>query len=658
MPALPFRLLRKTELFPGLCLLLAIGIAGAAPAPAPQVNSKGPAQGQSGLIDLSHNWAVHKGDNPAWAAPGFDSSTWRTIDLDDTGPAQMGWYWFRKNISLGPDHSNMSLLLEGGEGTYELYVNGARIPGATLHSAFNVYRPTEQVFRLRDDQGNFTIALRTHAPPNYVDYELPLFLGATIGAPQPIQYQRAALQAGRLDALWPSLAINLLLCAAGIGVLFLYLFQRGHRDYLFLGLYLFVLGASNGLWNLQQSGVAPTSLNILGSDLLGYVYAILQIEFTFTFAGVRPHVAMRVYQAALLLPWILAGLCWTNHFRSDTYALIEAAVTIPVAVILTTLLIIWYRRGNREAGWLILPSLLPLTMGGLFDLGFTSILLGWGRFDFLDSFIPIGLLQFQPTDLANLLFLIAIAVVMFFRFTRVSREQARSEAEFEAARKVQERLVPPVVQIPGFKIESAYLPAMQVGGDFFHIRPCGNGSLLAVVGDVSGKGLPAAMGVSAIVGALRAVPELRPGEILGALNRGMIGDLHDRFVTCSAIHIARDGATSIASAGHLPPYLNGREITLESALPLGITVDTEYSETTLTLSLGDSLTLLSDGVVEARNKAGELFGFERTRAISTQSAESIAHAAQAFGQEDDITVLTLTLTPATELDPSFISAPG
>ena len=597
------------------------------------------------LIEVGGGWFVHEGDNPAFARPGFDDTGCKTLDIDGMGPAMTGWRWYRKHLRLGPDNPDLSLLLEGGDGTYEVYLNGVRVPGATLHSAFNVYRPTERSFDLHDPRGDFALALRTHAPANYVDYRLPLFLSVTLGTAQDVEYERAALQAGRLDALWPSIAINLLLCLAGLGVLLLWLGQRAHRDYLFLGLYLFVLGLSNGLWNLQQAGVAPTSLNILGSDLLIYVYTILQIEFTFSFVGKRPGRALRIYQGVLLLPWILAGLCWVNRFPSDTYALIEAAITIPVAFLLTTLLLVWYRRGNREAGWLILPSLLPLTMGALFDLGFASIILGWGRFDFFDSAIPLGLLQLQPSDLANLLFLIAIAVVMFFRFARVSREQARVTVELEAAREVQRRLVPPVANPPGFRIESVYLPAEHVGGDFYHVRVCQDQSLLVVVGDVSGKGLPAALGVSAIVGALRALPELPPGLLLAALNRGLVGSVHDGFITCCALRLSPDGSAAVANAGHIPPYCNGREIALPSSLPLGLVADIAYAETLPHLDPGDTLTLLSDGVVEARNPHGELYGFDRTQAISTQSAQSIAHSAQTFGQEDDITVLTLTLAP-------------
>jgi len=619
-----------------LILALALAWTGCAlAAPADQVKWR------SGLKEIQQGWSAHDGDNPEWAQPGFEDSGWTTVDLEDMGSARDGWRWFRKRVLTGTDYPDVRLLIEGGVGTYELYVNGVRVSGARLNSEFNVYRPIERVFALHSESGDFTIALRTRAPANYVDYKLPLFLSVTLGTPIAIEYERAALQSDRLYDLWSSLAINLLLCISGIGVLCLFPGRAGRREYLFLGLYLFVVGLSNGLWNLQQTGVAPTSLNILGSDLLVYVYTILQIEFTFSFVGKRPGRALRIYQGLLLLPWILAGLCWTGRFPSDTYALIEAAITIPAAILLTTLLLVWYRRGNREAGWLIFPSLLPLTADALFDLGYASIVLGWRRFNFLDSLIPVGLLRFQPPDLANLLFLIAIAVVMFFRFTRVSREQAHAAAEFEAARAVQQRLVPPATDIPGFRIESAYLPAAQVGGDFFYTRARDDGSLFALIGDVSGKGLPAAMGVSAIMGALLAMPELPPAEVLVALNRGIQGNTHGGFVTCCAVHVRPDGTMTVASAGHPAPYVNGKEVEIASGFPLGLMAETGYQEITLRLGPDDRVLMISDGVVEARNAAGELFGFERTAAISTHSAEEIARTARHFGQEDDITALTL-----------------
>jgi serine phosphatase RsbU (regulator of sigma subunit) len=97
----------------------------------------------------------------------------------------------------------------------------------------------------------------------------------------------------------------------------------------------------------------------------------------------------------------------------------------------------------------------------------------------------------------------------------------------------------------------------------------------------------------------------------------------------------------IANAGHIGPYLEGRELALDNGLPLGLAANSTYAETSFHLDAGQQFMLLTDGVVEARAKGGELFGFENTAAIANQTAESIAQAAQQFGQEDDITVLTV-----------------
>jgi serine phosphatase RsbU (regulator of sigma subunit) len=202
-------------------------------------------------------------------------------------------------------------------------------------------------------------------------------------------------------------------------------------------------------------------------------------------------------------------------------------------------------------------------------------------------------------------------------------------------------MVAPPGDIPGFKIDCVYQPAKQVGGDFFRVTPEGGGSVLIVVGDVSGKGLSAAMTVSAVVGALRSIPPVSPAWILNALNCGLAGQMKGGFVTCCVARIKPDGDVTIANAGHLSPYLAGAEVPVSAGLPLGLYAGGEYEETHFLLSPDQPLTFLSDGVVEARNAAGELFGFERTLAISNQGATEIARAATNFGQDDDITVLTL-----------------
>jgi serine phosphatase RsbU (regulator of sigma subunit) len=242
----------------------------------------------------------------------------------------------------------------------------------------------------------------------------------------------------------------------------------------------------------------------------------------------------------------------------------------------------------------------------------------------------------------------AIGTVLVLRFTRSAQEEQRLSTEMESAHQVQAQLVPlQLPTMPHFRFEAAYLAASEVGGDFYQIFPQSDGGVLVAIGDVSGKGLKAAMLGSQVVGALRSLAQqdLRPAQILARLNAQLSASTDGGFVTCCAAHIRADGMLTVANAGHLAPYRNGVELETNSGFPLGMIPGVAYSESSVALEPGDRLTFLSDGIVEARNASGELFGFERAAALSTQSADRIAHAAKQFGQEDDITVLALTLAP-------------
>lgn len=162
---------------------------------------------------------------------------------------------------------------------------------------------------------------------------------------------------------------------------------------------------------------------------------------------------------------------------------------------------------------------------------------------------------------------------------------------------------------------------------------------------MSGKGMSAAMTVSLLVGTFRTLAHYTqdPAEILAAMNQRLQGRANGGFATALTLRLDRDGTLTAANAGHISPYANGKELEVENGLPLGITSAAAYGNSTLRLEARTSLTLLSDGVVEAQNAKGELFGFERTAAASNEPAEKLAQAAQTFGQSDDITVLSLAL---------------
>jgi phosphoserine phosphatase RsbU/P len=218
------------------------------------------------------------------------------------------------------------------------------------------------------------------------------------------------------------------------------------------------------------------------------------------------------------------------------------------------------------------------------------------------------------------------------------------------AQEVQQIILPETrMELPGLIVESEYRPAQVVGGEFFQVIPLAGQGTLVVAGDVSGKGMRAAMMVSLIVGVIRTLAEQNPSPaaMLAGINRRLIGRTHGGFATCCAVLIRTDGMATFANAGHLQPYLNGEEIELPAGLPAGIVDGMSYEEVSLQIPPHAKLVLLSDGVVEARNEKGEIFGFDRTAAMANNSAAAIAHAAQAFGQDDDITVLTLTRLAST-----------
>jgi len=244
-----------------------------------------------------------------------------------------------------------------------------------------------------------------------------------------------------------------------------------------------------------------------------------------------------------------------------------------------------------------------------------------------------------------------------YRFTlEQGQRQGALLEEFKSAQELQRVLIPETLPaLPGYGITSAYRPAAEVGGDFFQLIPLSGGgrtgklpegAALLVIGDVSGKGLKAAMAVSMIVGALRTLAEITddPGAILAGMNRRIVGRLTDGFVTCLVLRINEKGECALANAGHLAPFLNRSEIALEGSLPLGLVPEARYESMPLKLEVGDRLTLFTDGLLEARGASGEVYGFERMAALlaGRPDASKAVEAAVAFGQEDDITVLTLT----------------
>ena len=301
---------------------------------------------------------------------------------------------------------------------------------------------------------------------------------------------------------------------------------------------------------------------------------------------------------------------------------------------------------------LVLQTLHTFADGSAFGVRFTHIKI-WDALTFTPLFtLPPGV-DFQPERILSLSLFVAI---LFATYRYILEAQARRmllEGEVAGGREIQKVLVPDdIPQIEGYSITGSYTPMLEVGGDFFQVIPNDDGSAIVAIGDVSGKGIKAGMNVSMIVGVLRAeAGTTSPAEMLGSLNRCLVGRMSGGFATGVVFRIDTDGTVTFANAGHLAPFLNGQEFPLEASLPLGLIAYSDYSEVTMQMQPGDLLTLYTDGVLEATNPdTKEMFGFERMSKLfaSRPSAVEAARAAIAFGHDDDVTVLIITRNAAGE----------
>ena len=235
------------------------------------------------------------------------------------------------------------------------------------------------------------------------------------------------------------------------------------------------------------------------------------------------------------------------------------------------------------------------------------------------------------------------------RYARTQAEKAMLDGEMAAAREVQRVMVPEKLPlISGYAIESVYRPAAEVGGDFFQVIRLKSGRTLLVIGDVSGKGVSAAMIVSMIVGMLCVVSAYteEPAEILSELNRRLYGRTHGGFATCLIIRLEAEGQLTFANAGHPPLYLNGRESLSSGSVPLGLMENATYGQSSLEMRAGDRAVLLTDGIPEARNSQGVLLGFPQVESLLRGGANvhTVAETAQHYGQNDDLTVISIART--------------
>ncbi len=643
---------------------------------------------------LDKGWRVGITANPAAARPDFDDSAWAVrdaqnvigeipdedqdsgnaehrhrdhIELDDRGrgtdanPQHQRFAWFRLHVQLAPGHGPVALYIElpvarstsFGSSTglsVDVFANGKAIQADGPHGADpQHYQQISRIYdlKLAPDDTSLVLAVRTIFVPFGFGAYTTFFSARRLSLGDYGDLKREFdlwLARGVFERV-PKLVTSILLLVLALFLLALYFSQRGHIEYLWLAMH-----------ELLQAPLA--FVDLLGSsarlDQLWYAAIVVQLlllsayfyfEFLISFLALRRrwYTWMLRYTSPVL---ILVGpaLLMVRHGTAIgiALALIVLATLIwmlgwSLFVVIT--LVIASLRRNFEAGLLLFPLILSVI--GIAEPVVTAGMSEWVGHEYRSPLtIQAGPIPVHFESIADSAGIIVIVLIIFFRFLRIQRSQERVSSELAAARSVQELMIPQEkLETPGFEVDSIYNPANEVGGDFFHVEAIRDGGLLVVIGDVAGKGLKAAMNVSMLMGALRRTADRSPAKVLESLNRVLVGS--ESFTTCQAAWFGCNGELVLANAGHLPPYLNSQEVPLPPALPLGALANNTYEEIRLYLHPGDRILLMSDGVVEARGPSGELFGFERVHNLSNQSAFYIADAAKSFGQEDDITVVTV-----------------
>ncbi len=610
-----------------------------------------PGRAQNPIADASvvsivpRDGLLHVGDDPRCASGVDPECKW--TPRAHTAINIYGFNWLRYDLSL-PEAlrkaPQLAVLVQDHSVFYEVYANGHLIGGTSNTNLLSASSYPRKVFTFPSSlapDGRLTIVLRClpQGARSGVYGNQINFLPYVVAPPALMQ---GIVDEETLTYLRAYATHYFCFLAVGFAAfVFLLLFSVNTRllEYLWLGLSL----AAVAILRIDEiSHVVHTGLPLWLTSIIYCVFngvtPLVLIEFVFSFLKRPVPKLFRIVQIlGLVSLYPLLGLpipAFLVNFMNYGG---------PTAILLATLaqllmLPMCFRSKMPEMRW-IGASLLFITLENSARMA-VQLNLPAPPQDVMWHGLDIDV-----RGIAYLLFAMVMLVAMTFRLRRIQNRNREIEQELAAARSVQQILIPEEIPtVPGLAVESAYLPAQQVGGDFFQVLPTADGGLLLVVGDVSGKGLPAAMLVSVLVGSIRSTAEFTsdPAELLAHLNQRLIGRTKGGgFSTAIAALIPPDGPVTIANAGHLSPYLDGKEVELPKALPLGIVSGAKYESSQIELRPGSRLTFYSDGVVEAQSATGELFGFERGQQISTRSAAAIVEAARKFGQSDDITVVII-----------------
>jgi hypothetical protein len=656
MPAIPFRRKPLAGLLVAALVVLLFALPGALAA-------------QTVVTVAPQQCVWHSGDDLAWAAPNLDETGWEPYTHWKPQYGQTH-FWVRCHADLSALSGEADPVLQVSlYAAYAVYLDGRQVGSAGNLESGIFSLDAIRSFPVSSAQfhpGSSTIALRitgrsvlTNSGPVNALISGPL--GLRVGNASILDALRARAALTRSLQYLGSAACYTVIGVMAIMLIGLYLYDRSRYEFLLLSITCLSLTTLR----LNELAVAaylpfsfPTCLTIVSAGNIALSFT----QYPFFFALARRRTPRTIwFLIAFVVALQLFVETYTNYSGqlSSWFSALNVVFIRPFGLFLHILLALapffafWpYRAIPRRvrplAALCMLWAVADLVWFGaeitaFHFLGMPDIFQYWG----------VALLEARAFTTAGV---IAALLALLFRDQRLATEEhALFAGEIQAARDVQQYLIPKLLPpTPGFSIESEYRPAREVGGDFFQILPHAvDGSLLIVVGDVAGKGIEAGMLATLIVGAVRTAATFTsdPARILALLNERLCGR---GFVTCLALRVEADGSATLVNAGHLPPYLNGKELAVEGALPLGAVAGMQFPAFHFRLAEGDSMMLMTDGVAEAQDEQGQLFGFDRISELLHKGAggAALAAAAQDFGQQDDITILTLIrVTPSDEASP-------
>ncbi len=650
--------------------------------------------GQS-AVPLYGPWKFTVGDSPIdpatkeplWAQPDFDDSRWETVNLTPghgavdpiaglsgyvpgwttrghSGYWGYAWYRIRVHVEALPGEKLAMAGPTDMDDAYQAFSNGElagqfgdfRASHPKVFYTQPVMFPLPQISQPSSsiasgrDTGSYVLAFRVWMEP-YTLLQTPdaggFHSAPILGDAEAVRAAYTVRWVELVRSYSPPAFEAFLFGLLGLMSFSLLLFDRSDPVYTWMGMLFLLIAVVDGIEALgfwSQVLAIPSFYLLTDGLLVPLLYAAWTIVWWVWFRRQGRWVPRAVM--GLTLSLMVSSILGDEVFfglipHSLAARFLQASQ--PLKLLLFAVMVWIVAQGIRRQGlegWLVLPV---VVLRGIGSIQLTL------RFLHVNTFYHVFGVTLTLAEIANPLIAVVIAILLLRRLRQSVKRQREMALDVKQAQEVQQVILPEArTVLPGLVVESDYRPAREVSGDFFQILPDEkDGSLLIVAGDVTGKGLKAGMLVALLVGAIRTAVKFNPDPlaVLKGLNEHLLGR-SDAQATCLALRIEADGSATLANAGHMPPYLNGEPVAMEGALPLGIIESAEFNVMRFKLLQGDRLMLMSDGITEATDSDGRLFGFERVHdhLRAAASAAQLAGMAQSFGQEDDITIISVTRT--------------